>query len=112
MVKEIILSQGKVTLVDDEDFEYLNQWNWAAQPRPNTFYACRNMKLNDGKYRFLQMHRVILNPKQEVFIDHIDGNGLNNQKSNLRLCTSRQNTQNKSNINKTSKYPGVHKRKN
>ena len=95
-MKEIQLSttgknKGKyIALVDDEDYEYLNQWKWYALRGGNTFHVVRNngSRHPQGK---IWMHRVILKPLPNMTIDHIDHNGLNNQKSNLRVCTKAQN---------------------
>ncbi len=89
-MKEIPLSLDQVALVDDEDFEWLSQWKWSARKSHNTFYAQRNVN-KDGKRTSLQMHRAILGA---VRLDHKDGNGLNNCRSNLRPATSSQNGQN------------------
>lgn len=105
IMKEIKLTQGQVALVDDENFEYLNQWKWFAHKGKNTFYAERKIGTNKSK----SMHRFILklnDPK--IFSDHIDHNGLNNQEYNLRSCTALQNARNTcSRKNSTSKYLGV-----
>jgi len=112
-MKEIQLSQGRVckntgkyvALVDDEDFDSLNSFLWYTQKHGNTFYAGRKITIN-GKLTAQYMHGVILNGKG---IDHIDHNGLNNQKANLRLCTQRENQMNRSkSINKSSVYKGVY----
>jgi len=112
-MKQIPLSQGLFALVDDEDFEYLNQFKWHARKSRDTFYASRNLRISKNNRKTIQMHRVVLettNPK--IQIDHKDGNGLNNQKNNLRLATSTQNTRNsKPNKNTSSKYKGVSYRK-
>ena len=96
---------GKVALVDDEDYEYLNQTEWKGRKSGHdTYYAI-------GKGRGgLLMHRMIMNVNNQFdYVDHIDGNGLNNQKSNLRICTPLQNSQNrKPHVKSTSKYLGVH----
>lgn len=103
-MKEILLTQGKVALVDDEDYEELNKFKWYANELRKTHYAMRHMK---GSHKtIILMHRVIMNCPNGMFIDHIDHNGLNNQKSNLRIVTNRQNIQNH-NIIKSSKYVGV-----
>ena len=57
-MKEIILTQGKVALVDDDDYEYLNQWKWQAVKAPHTFYAARGMKRN-GRWSSEKMHRLM-----------------------------------------------------
>jgi hypothetical protein len=104
-MKEILLSQGKVALVDDEDFKYLNQWKWHTSTKNNiTYYAKRTVS-----NRTYHLHRVILgitDPK--IFVDHKDHNGLNNQRSNLRICTNTENMRNRSSAkNSASKYLGV-----
>lgn len=104
-MKEIKLTQGKVALVDDEDYERLNQFKWCAVFDRNTFYAVRAKKRSEGKDRMIKMHWDILGLKG---VDHIDHNGLNCQKSNLRKCTHQQNMMNRTaNKNSTSKYKGV-----
>jgi hypothetical protein len=109
-MKEISLTQGRVALVDDEDFEELNKFKWHTQPHGNTFYVIRNTPRKPGKHQGTErMHRVILNIPEGMETDHIDGDGLNNQKSNLRIATHRQNSQNLAlkQTKKTSKFPGV-----
>src|SRR6188768_2332166 len=94
-MKEIPLTQGKSVMVDDEDFEFLNQWKWYASKSNNTFYAHRRV----GKHgRFVYMHRLILgidNISPELFPDHMDRNGLNNQRYNLRIATRSDNNSNR-----------------
>lgn len=103
-MKEIQLTQGQIALVDDEDFENLNQFRWCAVKIGRTFYAVRNVRI-DGKKRGVRMHCQILGGK---LIDHKDHNGLNNQKSNLRFCTASQNCMNKrKRKNCVSIYKGV-----
>jgi len=104
-MKEILLTQGMVTLVEDEDFEWLNQWRWTAHKSRNTYYAHRSETIG-GKKRTVIMHRILLDLPEGYLPDHIDGNGLNNQRSNLRAVTIRQNNQNNHRV-KTSQYPGV-----
>lgn len=112
-MKEIELTQGKVALVDDEDYEFLMQWDWYAYRSGKkvyfTYYSQRNIKINEDKRSTLKMHRVIMgvtDPKLQV--DHIDGNSLNNQRSNLRICTSVENCRNsKKRTGASSQYKGV-----
>jgi len=107
-MKEIKLTQDKIALVDDDDFEYLNQFKWCANKLRNTFYAIRTLKKTK-----ISMHREIMKTQLEnnigKIIDHIDGYGLNNQKYNLRTCTSAENSRNRHFVNNSSGYLGVFK---
>lgn len=113
-MKEIILTQGKVALVDDEDFEELNKYKWYAYKSRNTFYAGRKLRLGVNKKRIVIMHRELLGLKDSKLKgDHIDHNGLNNQKYNLRIATNAENCKNQMpRKGFSSKYKGVcwHKR--
>jgi len=107
-MKRIKLTQGKWALVDDSDFERLNQWKWFADKQGNTFYAVRNSATINGKQTRIRMHRVIMNTHEGMETDHADRNGLNNQKHNLRICTKSQNRMNrKKYVKNSSKYKGV-----
>jgi hypothetical protein len=99
-MKAIPLTKGKVALVDDADFVWLSQYKWhAVQPsRPNgSFYAARRDTCQAGRYVY--MHNVLLGV---VGVDHRDGDGLNNQRDNLRSATAHQNA--------CSRRLNVHKR--
>ena len=104
MTKEILLTQGKVTLVDDENFEFLNQWKWYHHQG----YACRALHRINHKQPHIFMHRVIINTPLGMETDHINQNRLDNRKENLRACTGTQNAHNKKidSLN-TSGYKGV-----
>ena len=111
-MKEIQLTQGFAALVDDEDFERVNALKWYASKFGNNVYALRETK-ESGKRTSMLMHRFILNCKIKIDVDHIDGNSLNNSKSNLRLCTHAENLMNqKPQKGKTSIYKGVTFNKN
>ena len=104
-MKQIPLTQGKVTLVDDDDFEKLNKHKWHAMRsplsgglNPDTFYAVRKIRTPLGG-RQLRMHRFITGANAGEQVDHIDSNGLNNQKANLRKCDVQQNAANKRHAN-------------
>jgi hypothetical protein len=104
-VKEIQLTQNKVALVDDEDFDRLNKHKWYSSKLRNCWYAWRHL----GKHSTIKMHREVLllvkNDKKQI--DHINCNGLDNRKENLRLCNYSENQQNRIKIKGISKYKGV-----
>lgn len=92
MPKEVKLTRGLVSLVDDEDYDRVMQFCWQGYPHCKTFYAQRSMQLGNGKQKTVQLHRFILKLEAKTpIVDHRDGNGLNNQKSNLRLCSLAEN---------------------
>jgi hypothetical protein len=95
---EIQLSQGKVAIVDDADFDWLNQWKWSTRidgKHQKIDYAFRNIILPSGKKTTVRMHRAILQPPGGMTVDHINGNGLDNRRENLRLATHHQNQMNR-----------------
>ena len=108
-MREIKLTQGKTAWVDDDMFEELNQFKWYAHKIRRTYYADRLIWLPDEKRQITvrMNHSVIGFPPDGFVCDHRDGNGLNNQRQNLRFATYRQNCQNRQNVTFSSKYPGV-----
>jgi hypothetical protein len=104
-MKEIKLTQGKVALVDDEDFEWLNQWKWCVTKCKKGYYVVRGISINGIKSNIL-MHRIIMNTPKRKEVDHKDHDGLNCQKHNMRNCTHKQNCMNAPPRGK-SKYLGV-----
>jgi hypothetical protein len=111
MVKKIKLNKNKFTLVDDNVYDYLNQWKWTIHwnKGTKTYYAVRTTgthETSDKKRKMIYMHREIMNSSKNLHIDHINHDTLDNRRSNLRYVTPRQNHQNR--ITKySSKYPGV-----
>ena len=106
-MKLINLTQGKQTIVDDEMFDYLNQWKWHLGKGG---YAYRRIYLSDGKCGFISvyMHRLINNTPDNFQTDHINRNKLDNRKVNLRTVTSSQNRMNKDlRRDNKSKHVGV-----
>jgi hypothetical protein len=96
------------SVVDDEDFDKINKYKWSILTSGNKKYACRQYK-KDGKIKRIFLHRYIMNTEDnKIQIDHIDGNTMNNQKSNLRSCSPKENCYNKKVAsNNTSGYKGV-----
>lgn len=110
-MKEIQLTRGMVALVDDEDYIFLAQWKWAYKDKGhrNTGYAVRGKSMPNGRYKVFAMHRVIMDALITHEIDHINGNGLDNRKENLRIATKAQNQMHKQlQRNNTSGYKGVY----
>lgn len=107
MTKQIQLTQGMIALVDDADYDFLSQWKWFAHRDGNKWYAERNERHLFGR-KIIKMHRAILgNTSKET--DHINGNGLDNRRSNLRACSTSENGMNRSKQkNNTSGYKGVY----
>jgi hypothetical protein len=108
----IPLTQGQFTIVDDEDYEKLAKYRWLAVRSGRTFYAERAVKLWKGnRKRFfnVRMHRQLLNVPEGKIVDHINHNGLDNRRANLRIVTIEQNTWNKrkKSGNCSSRYKGV-----
>ncbi len=109
-MRQIPLTQGKFALVDDANYDWLKKRKWKAVQRRHTFYAECKVRMANGKQRTEGMHRLILGlqPTDELETDHIDGDGLNNQRSNLRACTVMQNQQSRRKHKVgTSKYKGA-----
>ncbi len=104
-MKTIPLSQGYVALVDDEDFEQVNQFKWRASKRSNTLYAQTDVQFNGWVIK-IYMHKLVMPCHSQL--DHKNGNGLDNRKSNLRPATNSQNSFNrKKSPNTSSKFKGV-----
>jgi len=100
----IPLTRGQFAVVDAEDYPRLSQFTWFAEGTPKNYYAVRK---ETGKS--IKMHRQITSAPDHLVVDHIDHNGLNNRKSNLRLATFTQNCQNQRRLShRTSKYKGIH----
>lgn len=101
---KIIYTKNKnEILVDDDDFEFLSKRSWCLNEHG---YA-----LSQINKKMTRMHRLLMNINDpKIIIDHIDGNRLNNQKSNLRVCTIKENTRNRSaDKGGTSKFKGVYR---
>lgn len=107
---EIPLTQGKVALIDDEDFELVSQYTWCAKKGRISYYAYTNIRINK-KNISLPMHRLILglkygDPQQ---VDHHNHDTLNNRKYNIRICNHSQNQANRiAQKTGTSKFKGVY----
>lgn len=102
-MKNISLTKGKITIVDDDDYDFLMQWKWYC----GNDYAQRNSK-GDKKRKIIYMHRVINKTPDGLETDHINGDYFDNRKENLRSVTQSQNQRNTSSHKESSsKYKGV-----
>jgi hypothetical protein len=111
--REITLTQGKVAIVDAADYARIMQWKWCASQSENAFYAVRWVSRGNGKGTNIQMHREVLGfGPDDPGIDHHDGDGLHNWRTNLRPATTSQNACNRGRqSNNTSGYIGVWRNK-
>lgn len=107
------------TLVSDELFDFLNQWNWSAfrDSHTKSYYAARREYLGGGKknakFHKISMHRLIMYAPKGMQVDHINGNTLDNRKENLRICTNAENQHNSNKPkNNLSGFKGVTWHKN
>ena len=107
--RRIALTQGKFAIVDPEDYERVAGYKWFAVRYERGYYAQRAAKDSKGRQRNVRMHRVILGEPKGKIIDHINHNGLDNRRANLRVVTRQQNTWNKRKQrgNCSSQYKGV-----
>jgi hypothetical protein len=105
-LRYIALTKGKFATVDAADYEWLSQYRWHATASRGRYYAATVI---DKKA--VTMHRMIMNPPPGFVTDHIDGNGLNNYRENMRNCTRQQNRYNTRPAGKRSRYVGVYPRR-
>lgn len=111
-MKKIKLTQGRFALVDDEDFEWLNQWKWSFSGHKGRKhgYAVRRIYPN-GRYQkgiVMLMHRFIMDPPANMEVDHVDRNTTNCQRHNLRICSRFENMRNTSKRENRSGFRGVY----
>lgn len=109
MAREIPLTRGMVALVDDEDFERVAQYKWTTYKakRTRTFYAYRTINVH-GRRTCLFLHRFLLDAPKGLKVDHVNGNGLDNRRENLRFATTAENVRSSARAsNNTSGFKGV-----
>lgn len=100
------LRNGHGTIIVDEQDAWLLHFPWFQHKGTNTSYA-RTKISRDGWHTFVFLHRAIMQPRPDQVVDHINGNGLDNRRSNLRLCSIGQNSCNRPGGRRTSRFKGV-----
>lgn len=94
-MKTISSFQGDTILVDDSDYEWISSFKWSVKKAPGRpAYARTTLIDSSGAKTTASMHRMIIRPDAGQVVDHIDHNTLNNQRSNLRVCTVAENCRN------------------
>ncbi len=106
-IRYIPLTKGHYAIVDADDYERINAFLWVSHHDKNSDYAQHTLPKCNGKQRNEKLHHAIMGiPPKGLMIDHINGNGLDNRKSNLRLVSNRANCANHHYRKRSSKYPG------
>lgn len=107
MAIKIRLTQGFFATIDDDKVEIVSGEKWQVLKDKTKLYAVRKVLCKDGKRHTQRMHRLICGVSEsQILVDHKDGDGLNNQTSNLRICNRIQNNRNKRTAGKSG-YKGV-----
>lgn len=108
---EIQLTQGKVAVIDDADLATVGSFKWHAHrssTKRETFYAARMVNVPGKGQRKQFMHSLIVEKPEGMEVDHVNHNGLDNRRSNLRVCTKAENQRNQSKtVGKSSRFKGV-----
>lgn len=112
--RTIELTRGFIATVEERDYEYLMQFKWRVLVQPHTCYAITSLPRKNGKRLGLRMHRIVLERKlgrpltKREMSDHINKDGLNNIRKNLRVCSPLENRRNTESLKgSSSQYKGV-----
>lgn len=108
-MKNIPITRGLITIVDNVDYEYLIQWRWHAIVKCGTAYAARWQRGATDRHK-VWLHRDIMSVLPEFEVDHINHDTLDNRRCNLRICTRAENSQNRRSCHTASGYRGVYYR--
>ena len=106
----IPLTKGQFAIIDDEDYERINQWKWYSQKSNTGYYAARSMGRDKSRFMHYEVLNLAIGKDRKWVVDHINRNPLDNRKENLRICSTQQNLFNsgpKKKKGKTSYYKGI-----
>jgi hypothetical protein len=103
------LTRGKFALIDDADASRVLQHRWRVRQAPHTSYAITDIRNQRGELHTVSMHRFILEPEAGLVVDHLDDNGLNNTRANMRLCSQAENAARVRRPTSRSGYRGVNR---
>lgn len=106
-MKLLPLSKGKTAIVDDDDYADVAKLKWTALECESGIWYARRSYREGGKKIYVPLHRYIMKPPPDKMVDHRDGDGLNCQRYNMRICTHQQNMFNRKPTGSSSKYKGV-----
>lgn len=115
-VAYVQLTRGYEAIIDAEDVPLVEGWNWyahvqrRADGKIRAVYAVRDSRgYVDAKQKEVRLHRIIMSAPDDLAVDHIDCNGLNNRRANLRLATRAENNKNsRMRSDNASGFKGVH----
>jgi hypothetical protein len=111
--RRIYLDEGKWTILDPDDYYLFARFKWCLSGGRGKFYAVRGQMISSTGSKIVQLHRLIMDAPKGLLVDHINGDSLDNRRSNLRLATHSQNQWNKRKMeNTTSRFVGVSFREN
>jgi hypothetical protein len=113
-MQEIVLTRGRVAIVDDEDYDFLKQWKWhCISSRSNVYAGRKDWDAGSKKQKTIMMHRIIAGALPGEFVDHINRDTIDNRRSNLRICNQSQNSANSvGHAIRASRFKGVYKSRN
>jgi len=99
---------GRDVIVDEQDAHLLAEYDWSIRPSGSTEYVQKALFENGVYVGYRSLHRLITGCEGGRVVDHKNGNGLDNRRENLRVCTQAENLRNrKINVNNTSGFKGV-----
>lgn len=94
LYRKVPLKNGLYAIIDEDDYKFISYFRWSIRECPHTTYAFCNIRDQDMKWTTCSMHRFIMSSPKGLIIDHINHDGLDNRKDNLRICSAAENVRN------------------